>query len=105
MGFYFYRGILVENQNAKINRSVKLVKGFMALVIIMQLVQYLQTSVLDFGAIAGAIGVLSLLRALLLSPSLLATPIKYWSWANFTSSKDSYFYFILAFVLIVVSSF
>lgn len=76
----------------------------MALVIIMQIVQYFQTYVLDFGAIAGATGVLALLRGILLSPSLLATPFKRWSISNGTFSKDSTFYFILAFVLIAVSA-
>jgi len=95
----------MDSQNAKISRSEKLIKGFMLLVIIMQVVQYFQSHVLDFGAIAGAIGVLSLLRGLLLSPTLLATPIKSWSSSNTSISKDSYLYFTLAFVLIVVSAF
>ncbi len=77
----------------------------MALVIIMQAIQFYQTNVMDFGAIAGAIGVLSLLRGLLLSPTLLAAPLKHWFKPNFTFSKGSYKYFILAFILIVVSSF
>ena len=95
----------MDLQNEKINRSVKLIKGFMVLVIFMFLLQYYQNRVLDFGAFAGSAGVLSLLRGILLSPSLLAAPIKHWSTANFTLSKDSYVYFILAFVLIVVSAF
>lgn len=77
----------------------------MALVIIMQIVQYYQTRVLDFGAIAGAVGVLSLLRGILLSPSLLVAPVKYWFKSDFSFSKESYVYFMLAFVLIVVSAF
>jgi len=95
----------MEDQAIKIKRSSNLIKGFMALVIIMQAVQFYQTNVMDFGAIAGAIGVLSLLRGLLLSPPLLAAPLKHWFKPNFAFSKESYKYFILAFVLIVVSSF
>lgn len=94
----------MDTKTDKINRSVKLIKGFMALVILMQLVQYFQTRVLDFGGLAGAIGVLALLRGILSSPSLLAEPVKSWAKSNFTLSKDSYFYFLLAFVLIVVSA-
>jgi len=95
----------MEVQSAKIQRSSNLIKGFMALVIIMQAVQFYQTNVLDFGALAGAVGVLSLLRGLLLSPSLLAAPLKYWFKPNFTFSKESYKYLSLAFLLILVSAF
>ncbi len=95
----------MEDQLNKIQRSTNLIKGFMALVVLMQAVQIYQTNVMDWGALAGAFGVLSLLRGLLLSPSLLASPIKYWFKANFSLSKESYKYFILAFVLIVVSAF
>jgi hypothetical protein len=99
------RECFLDTQTAKINRSVKLIKGFMALVIFMFLLQYYQTRVLDFGAFAGSAGVLSLLRGILLSPSFLSTQVKYWSSSNFTVSKASYSYFILAFVLILVSAF
>jgi len=97
--------VFVDIQTAKINRSVKLIKGFMALVIFMFLLQYYQTSVLDLGAFAGSIGVLYLLRGILLSPSLLTTPVKKWAVSNATFSRKSYSYFILAFVLILVSAF
>ena len=97
--------VFVDIQTAKINRSVKLIKGFMALVIFMFLLQYYQTSVIDLGAFAGSVGVLSLLRGILLSPSLLTTPVKNWTVSNVTFSRSSYFYFILAFVLILVSAF
>lgn len=95
----------MEDQVDKIQRSSNLIKGFMALVVIMQAVQFYKTNVIDFGAIAGAIGVLSLLRGLLLSSSLLAAPLKYWFKPNFTFSKESYKYLILAFMLILVSAF
>jgi hypothetical protein len=73
----------MEEQAIKIQRSAKLIKGFMALVIIMQVDQLYKTNVMDFGAIAGASGVLFLLRGLLLSPLLLATPLKFWFKSNF----------------------
>ena len=95
----------MDIKTAKINRSVKLIKGFMALVIFMFLLQYYQTSVLDLGAFAGSIGVLSLLRGILLSPSLLTTPVKKWAVSNATFSRKSYSEFILAIVLILVSAF
>jgi len=95
----------MEDQVTKVTRSSNLIKGFMALVIFMQAVQIFQTDVMDFGALAGAFGVLSLLRGLLLSPSLLAAPIKHWFKPNFTFSKESYKYFLLAFILIIVSAF
>ena len=94
----------MDGKTSKIQRSSNLIKGFMALVVIMQGVQFYQTNVMDFGAIAGASGVLSLLRGLLLSPSLLATPIKDWLKPNIKFSKQSSMYFLLAFVLILVSS-
>jgi len=95
----------MDSKAEKIHRSTKLIKAFMALVIIMQIIQYFQTSALDFGALAGATGVLALLRGILLSPGLLAKPVKEWSSLQSTFSKNSYSYFILAFVLIVVSAF
>ena len=97
-------GSSMDIQTDKINRSVKLIKGFMLLVIIMFLLQYYQTRVLDLGAFAGSAGVLSLLRGILLSPSLLAAPVKNWITPSFTLSKKSYPYFMLAFVLIAVSA-
>jgi membrane protein CcdC involved in cytochrome C biogenesis len=96
---------LMEDQVVKIQRSSNLIKGFMALVVLMQVFQIYQTNVMDWGSLAGAFGVLSLLRGLLLSPVLLAAPIKYWFKSNFTVSKVSYKYFLLAFILIVVSAF
>jgi hypothetical protein len=95
----------MEDQSVKIQRSSNLIKGFMALVIFMQALQIYQTNVMDFGALAGAFGVLSLLRGLLLSPSLLAAPIKYWFKPNYTFSKESYKYLLLAFIFIIVSAF
>lgn len=95
----------MDSKVAKINRSSKLIKGFMLLVIIMQIIQYFQSYVLDFGAIAGACGVLALLRGILLSPTLLAIPVKAWSGSKGVFSKASLPYFILALVLITVSAF
>jgi hypothetical protein len=95
----------MEDQSVKIQRSSNLIKGFMALVIFTQALQIYQTDVIDFGALAGTFGVLSLLRALLLSPSLLAAPIKYWFKPNYTFSKESNKYLLLAIILIIVSAF
>lgn len=95
----------MTEQTNRIQRNTNLIKGFMALVIIMQVVQFYQINVLDFGAIAGAIGVLSLLRGLLLSPQVLVTPVRRWLNTKFIFSKASYRYFMSAFVLIIVSAF
>ena len=95
----------MEDQAIKIQRSTKLIKGFMLLVIFMQALQIYQTNVLDFGALAGAFGVLSLFRGLLLSPLLIAAPIKNWFKTNYTFSTESYKYLLLAFILIIVSVF
>ncbi|ASP48807.1 hypothetical protein [Cognaticolwellia beringensis] len=95
----------MEDQVAKVRRSSNLIKGFMALVVIMQAVQVYQTNTLDFGALAGSLGVLSALRGLLLSPALLVVPIKGWFKPNLALTKASYKYLLLAFVLILVSSF
>ncbi|WJG09351.1 hypothetical protein [Aliiglaciecola sp. LCG003] len=94
----------MEDQAVKIQRSSNLIKALMALVVVMQVVGFYQTNTLDFGVIAGEIGVLSLLRGLLLSPSLLAAPLKLWFTPGCTPSRQSYKYFILAFVLIFVSA-
>ena len=95
----------MENSVTKIQRSSTVIKAFMALVVILQCVQYFSTQVIDMGAVAGAIGVLSLLRGLLLSPAILANPIKQWFTPQVGFSKKSTRYFILAFVLIIVSAF
>ena len=95
----------MDIKTAKINRSVTLIKCFMVLVVFMFLLQYYQTSVIDFGAFAGSVGVLSLLRGILLSPSLLTSQVKHWTIGDFTFTKSSCLYFILAFVLILVSAF
>lgn len=93
----------MEEQATKIQHSSNLIKGFMVLVIIFQVVQFYQTRILDFGEIAGAFGVLFLLRGLLSSPLLLVSPLKYWFKPNLGFSTASYIYFIFAFVLVVVS--
>lgn len=94
----------MEDQATKIQRSSNLIKAFMALVVIVQAVQIYQTNILDFGAIAGSIGVLSLLRGFLLSPAILVTPVKYWFKMSNVFTKESYSYFLLAFILILVSA-
>jgi len=96
----------MENSIAiKIQRSTRLIKTFMMLVVIVQCIQYFQTSVFDFGALAGAGGILSLLRGLLVSPILLVTPMKKWFTPTSRISKESCHYFLLAFVSIIASSF
>jgi len=95
----------MDNQSTKIQRSAILIKCFMALVMITLAVQFYETNVIDFGSVAGAIGILSMLRGFLSSPSLLSMPIKNWLRSKNQISKESYLYFILAFVLIIVSGF
>tara|TARA_R110000787_G_scaffold29584_3_gene80100 strand:+ start:263 stop:550 length:288 start_codon:yes stop_codon:yes gene_type:complete len=95
----------MTEQALKIKRSNKLIKGFMALVVVLQAVQFYQTKVIDFGALAGAVGVLSLLRGILLSPILLVAPLRQWFQSNVSFSKASYKYFLLALILILVSAF
>lgn len=94
---------LTKSQANKIQRSARLIKAFMALVVMTFALQFYQSSVLDFGEIAGAVGTLALLRALLLSPRLLITPFKDLFQSKVTFSKASIKYLLLAFVLIIVS--
>ena len=94
----------MEDQAIKIQRGLIIIKGFMALVIIMQAVKIYQTNVMDFSSILGTVGVLSIFRGFLSSPSALAEPIKHWFKPNFTLSKVSYRYFFVAFILIMVSA-
>lgn len=93
----------MDVQVVKVKRSVKLIKGFMALVVFMQALQVYQTNILDLGAIAGAIGVLLFLRGLLLSPSSLSAPLSSWFKPNVSFSKESLRHFIFALILILVS--
>ncbi len=95
----------MDSQSSKIQRSAILIKCFMALVVLTLAVNIYTTSVIDFGSVAGAFGVLSMLRGFLCSPSLLSMPIKIWLDSGYKISKESYLYFILALILIVVSGF
>lgn len=95
----------MDNQSIKIQRSAILIKCFMALVMLILAIKIYETNVIDFGSVAGAIGILSMLRGFLTSPSLFSMPIKSWLGSSNKISKESYFYFILALILIVVSAF
>ncbi|GAA0820854.1 hypothetical protein GCM10009111_26970 [Colwellia asteriadis] len=95
----------MERKNTKIQRSALLIKGFMALVMFTLAINTYKTNVIDFGAVAGAIGILAMLRGFLASPSLLSMPLKHWLESNHKISRESYLYFSLAFILIVVSGF
>ena len=77
----------------------------MALVMLTLTINTYKTGVIDFGSVAGAIGILSMLRGLLCSPSLLTMPIKSWINSENKITKESYLYFILALLLMVVSGF
>ena len=92
----------MEDYAIKIKRSTFLIKISMAFVILTQAIDLYQTNIIDFGSIAMALGVLALLRGLLLSPLMFNTPVKVWFKNNVGFSTDSYKYFALAFVLIVV---
>jgi len=93
---------LTKNQVSKIQRSARLIKGFMALIVLTYALQFYQSGVIDFGEVAGAIGTLALFRALMLSPMLLIIPFKEWFQSKITFSKASIKYLLLAFVLIIV---
>lgn len=95
----------MDDQTKKIERSTHLIKGFMVLIVILQVVRFYETNVMDFGEIAGAVAILSLFRALLLSPSMLAAPLKSWFQNGTNLSKASYKYLVLALVLLIVSAF
>ncbi|MBA6417978.1 hypothetical protein H4J50_18475 [Colwellia sp. 6M3] len=95
----------MDSQSSKIQRSAILIKCFMALVMLFLAINIYTTSVIDFGSVAGAIGILSLLRGFLCSPSLLSMPMKSWLGTDHKLSKESYLYFILALILIIVSGF
>jgi hypothetical protein len=95
----------MEHQSKKIQRSVVLIKCFMTLVIVTLAIDIYKTNVIDFGMVAAAFGVLSLLRGFICSPNLLSMPIKRWLRSNYKISNESYFYFFLAIILIIVSSF
>ena len=77
----------------------------MALVMLTLAINIYKASVIDFGSVAGAIGILSMLRGFLSSPSLLSMPIKSWVGSSHKISKESYSYFIFSLILIVVSGF
>jgi hypothetical protein len=95
----------MDSQSSKIQRSAILIKCFMALVMLTLAINIYTTSVIDFGSVAGGIGILLMLRGFLCSPSLLSMPIKSWLASEHKMSKESYLYFTLALILIVVSGF
>jgi len=95
----------MDNLNAKTQRSAMLIKCFMALVMLTLAINIYETDVIDFGSVAGAIGILSMLRGFLSSPSLLTMPIKTWLASDHKISKESHLYFMLALLLIIVSGF
>jgi hypothetical protein len=94
----------MEDKANKIQRSSNFIKGFMALVVIVQVVELYDSNSMDWGAIAGTFCVLSIFRGVLLSPSLLVTPIKCWFKPRSNFSKQSHKYFGLAFILLLVSA-
>lgn len=51
-----------------------------------------ETNVIDFGSVAGAFGILSMLRGFLSSPSLLSMPVKPWLVSNYKITNESYLY-------------
>jgi len=101
----FNKDRVMDNNKRKIQRSAILIKCFMALVMLTLAAQIYDTHVIDFGAVAGAIGILSMLRGFLCSPRLLSMPMRSWLGSGYKISKESYLHFILAFILIVVSGF
>ncbi|MEP4890721.1 MAG: hypothetical protein ABJV04_11900 [Aliiglaciecola sp.] len=94
----------MEEQASKVRRSSNLIKGFMTLVVVMQVTQFYQTNTIDMGSVAGSVAILSLLRALLLSPLLLVAPLRRWFKENVRFSQESHKYLLLAFILILVSA-
>jgi len=95
----------MDNEQEKLQRNQLLIKGFMVLVILHQLILYFDDYTLDFGAIAGAVAVLAMLRALLASPVLLATPIRLWRSSKLSINKDSKRYFSIAILMLAISLF
>lgn len=95
----------MEDNTAKIQRSVNLIKGFMVLFVLVQVVNIYQSGEMDWGSLAGTFGVLSLFRGLLLSPKVFTSPMRYWLKNNFLLSTASYKYFLFALVLIIISLF
>lgn len=93
----------MDNEENKIQRNQLLIKGFMVLVIFHQIILYFDHYTLDFGAIAGAVAVLAMLRGLLASPILLATPIRQWRSSNITLNKDSKRYFAIAVLMCAIA--
>ncbi len=65
----------MNNKSTKIQQSAILIKCFMALVMLTLAINIYETNVIDFGSVAGAIGILSMLRGFLSSPSLLSMPV------------------------------
>ncbi len=95
----------MDRQSSKVKRSAVLIKCFMALVMLTLGINIYTTHVIDIGSVAGALGILSMLRGFLCSASILSMPIKSWLSSDHKISKESYLYFILAFILLVISGF
>lgn len=88
----------MDNKAIKLQRTSIFIKSIMGLVVFLLALQIYQTSVIDLNKVAATVAILSLLRGILLSPSLLSTPI------NYKLSKNSYPYLILALILFIISA-
>ena len=95
----------MEEAKLKIKRSRFAIKCFMALVVLLYAIQTYQTGIIDFGAMASHIGILLFLRALVLSPQMLSTPIKVFTHGKSIIHQESYKYLVLAFVFFVIGAF
>ncbi|QQX80758.1 hypothetical protein JK628_02470 [Shewanella sp. KX20019] len=88
----------------KTQRNSRIIKAFMIIVALTHAIGIYQSSMTDWGQLAGTIAVLAFLRGLLLSPSCLVTPINLWFSQKISFSQASYKYFLLAMVLMLVSA-
>ena len=94
----------MENQSNKLQRNINLIKGFMAVVVFFLIFNVVQTGTLAFSVVASTVAFLSFLRGVILSPLLLLVPFKNWFGSNALITNDSLRYFLLAAVLVIISS-
>ncbi len=80
---------MIDAQAQKLKRSTQLIKGFMLLVVFIEVLNIIQTESLDFGSIAGTTAILALLRAILVTPKLLTSPFRQWLRTREPMSSES----------------
>lgn len=92
------------DEDGKFKRNAWLIKSFMALATVAEVLHYANTGVIDFGRIAGLCAVLLFLKGLLLPPLLLIAPMSAYSNHVNLISFHTKVHYAIGLVLLLVST-